>query len=100
MSEAMGELIALGDVPKQLPRRGGKRLHISTVYRWHREGLRGQVLHTRLVGGRRFTTLEWIEEFFAEVNAAADAGREQKAPPPDKSAEHVAAMAMLEAMGM
>ena len=64
--------IALSDAPKYLPRRNGKKVHYSTVYRWATKGARGRVLETRLVGGIRYTTREALQRFFE-----ADGGQPQ-----------------------
>ena len=50
------QLIALADVPSRMPRRRGKKVHYSTVYRWATKGTRGRVLPTRLIGGVRYTS--------------------------------------------
>ena len=52
-------LLPLAEVPKLnlLPlRRQGKRLHLSTIWRWSRYGLRGCRLETLKVGGIRCTS--------------------------------------------
>lgn len=56
-------LLSLPDVPDYLPRRHGKKLHLSTVHRWVRKGARGKVLDSMLVGGVRYTSLEALERF-------------------------------------
>lgn len=57
------ELIALTDVPKRLPRRRGKKVHYSTVYRWATKGSRGKKLESRLIGGVRYTTQAALQDF-------------------------------------
>ena len=52
------------------PRRGGRPLSAATFNRWHTIGLRGVLLRTALEGGSRFTTRAWLDEFFADVEAA------------------------------
>ncbi len=57
-------LIALRDAPKHLPARpGGKRLHISAVYRWITKGVAGIVLEAVRVGGTTYTSLEALQRF-------------------------------------
>ena len=34
----LSELIALCDLPRLLPRRGGKRIHLGTLHRWRLAG--------------------------------------------------------------
>lgn len=70
---------------KWLPkRRAGKRLHVSTVYRWTEQGCRGIVLESIQVGATRCTSVEALKRFFTALNAAA--GR-PSAPSPSKAAE-------------
>jgi Protein of unknown function (DUF1580) len=45
-------------------RRGGRRLHASTIYRWALNGIRGQRLRFWQVGGSRFTSRKAIYDFF------------------------------------
>lgn len=56
--------IALSDAPKYLPKRNGKKVHYSTIYRWATKGARGKVLESTLVGGVRYTTREALLRFF------------------------------------
>lgn len=68
--------IALRDVPKILPRRNGKKIHIATVFRWARKGLGGRVLQSRLIGGVRYTTVAALNEFFDTNTIAASVERD------------------------
>jgi hypothetical protein len=69
-------LIPLSQVPKikWLPRRrGGKRLHPSTVFRWAQEGLRAKdgtltKLATRRVGGTLCCTETALRAFFESLS--------------------------------
>lgn len=60
-------LIRLRDVPSHLPRRGSKKLHYSTVYRWAIDGVNGPdsriFLETAKTGGSVYTSLEALERF-------------------------------------
>ncbi|TWT95388.1 hypothetical protein Pla108_35360 [Botrimarina colliarenosi] len=58
------KLVPLGDVPRYLDARGGKRVHLSTIYRWATKGSRGRVLETQLLGGARYTSVAALERFF------------------------------------
>lgn len=49
-----------------------QRPTVSTVWRWFRRGRHGVKLETILCGGRRFTSREAIDRFFAAVTAASD----------------------------
>lgn len=65
--------LALADVPRYLPRRNGRKVHYSTIFRWVTKGARGRVLESTLVGGVRYTTVEAIERFLHLRSAAAPA---------------------------
>lgn len=56
--------VALTDVPKLLPKRHGKKVHHSTVYRWATKGVRGRVLESHKVGNVCFTTVSALNRFF------------------------------------
>ncbi len=55
--------LVFSEVPKRLPKRHGKKVHYSTVYRWATKGVRGRVLETVRVGGVRYTSIEALERF-------------------------------------
>jgi hypothetical protein len=59
-------LIRLADVPtlQWIPKRGGKPIHIATIYRWVNRGIKGRRLRTAQVGGGQATTVTWLNEFF------------------------------------
>jgi Protein of unknown function (DUF1580) len=56
--------ITLAEVPQYVPKRHGKKVHYSTVYRWMTKGVRGKTLESFMVGGVRFTTVEAVHRFF------------------------------------
>jgi hypothetical protein len=67
--------IPLSDVPRYVPKRRGKKVHYSTVYRWTTKGARGRNLDTFLSGGLRYTTIEAVRRFLIAkpaVSSAAD----------------------------
>ena len=54
---------------KQLPkRRGGKRPHVSCLYRWSTDGCRGVVLESIQIGGTRCTSAEALQRFFDRLS--------------------------------
>lgn len=57
-------------------------VHVTTTYRWAMRGLRGYKLETAMAGGRRVTTLEALDRFFAQITAAADGE-----PPPSRTSK-------------
>lgn len=48
--------------------------HVSTLHRWRLRGVRGIKLRTALIGGRRFTTEEWVTEFIAASTNSSQCG--------------------------
>jgi hypothetical protein len=66
MIDALSEqIISLTDAARILPaRRGGKRVHVSCVYRWTKSGCRGVILESIQIGGTRCTTREALARFF------------------------------------
>lgn len=68
--------ITLVEVPKHVPKRHGKKVHYSTVYRWISKGARGRVLESALVGGVRYTTVEAVGRFLAATPSIEIAGSE------------------------
>lgn len=63
-------LISLAETPKYLPRRrGGKRPHVSCIYRWTTSGCRGVVLESVQVGGTRCTSREALARFFRRLTS-------------------------------
>lgn len=71
----LGELIPLHEVPRLLPKRRGKRVHLSTVYRWARPGVRGVRLEVTQVGAQRCTSRDALSRFFARLAGEPQAQR-------------------------
>ena len=58
-------VLSFAEAAKQLPlRRGGRRVHVATLYRWASAGLRGVRLETLRVGGTLCTSLKALQRFF------------------------------------
>jgi hypothetical protein len=62
------DLLLFVEAARSLP----GRPHISTLHRWRLRGVRGVRLESVLIGGRRYTSLQALELFFAATTAAAD----------------------------
>lgn len=59
--------------PGQQP---GKKVSIDTLWRWCMRGLRNGVrLKSVLIGGRRYTTKQWVMEFIDALNQDPEPGR-------------------------
>ncbi len=66
---ATEEIISLAEACSLVPGSSpGKRLHISTIYRWTETGARGVKLQTVQVGGKRCTTRAFINQFIEELS--------------------------------
>lgn len=63
-------LILPTEASKILPKQKGKKLNVSTVYRWMQTGLRGHRLEFICIGGTRFTSHEALNRFFHRVTDA------------------------------
>ena len=65
------DVISLAEAAKQLPgRRGGKRPHVSCLYRWTIGGCRGVVLESVQVGGARCTSRQALARFIERLSVA------------------------------
>ncbi len=62
------DLVLLKNLAKSLPRRSGKPVAISTLWRWSTSGVKGVQLETILVGGQRYSSLEVFRRFVAAGN--------------------------------
>ena len=61
-------LIPISDVPDYLPKRNGKKINLSTVYRWRHAGLRGIRLEWCIHGGIPCSSTEAIARFDRAVS--------------------------------
>ena len=72
-------LISLGEAARLLPaRRGGKKPHISCLYRWTTTGCKGVVLESLQVGGTRCTSKEALSRFFQRLTAASQVSKAEE----------------------
>lgn len=71
-------LIPFSELPRRLRKRGAKRLHLSTIYRWSNRGLRGVRLDYIKIGGSRYTSKEALSAFID----ACSATEKNQAPEP------------------
>jgi hypothetical protein len=59
----------VSEVPRHLPRgRGGRPVHLLTVLRWIRQGVRGVRLEALKLGGRWVTSREALARFMARLS--------------------------------
>lgn len=63
-------LISLRQLPGFLQKKIGKRIHLSTVFRWRQRGIAGVRLETISIGRQTYTTLEAVITFFEKSTAA------------------------------
>ncbi len=65
------EEILLADVPNLMPRRGGKKIHKATVYRWAKVGNSGVKLRTKWCPVNGLTTTRRDLDLFLKQVANA-----------------------------
>src|SRR3954468_21569029 len=76
------DAIPLSRVPALLPRlRGGKRVHVATVFRWAQRGIRGVRLAVIQIGAVKCTTPEAIDDFFRRLTDQDVNSRGAQHPP-------------------
>ena len=57
-------LLPIRDVPGHIrPRCSGRRVHVSTVYRWTCRGVCGITLESVKIGGSTYTSIEALQRF-------------------------------------
>ena len=65
----------LAQAAHELPRRrGGRKTHISTLYRWATAGCRGVILETIQIGATRCTSREALQRFFERLSQPVQVG--------------------------
>jgi len=64
---------ALADCTKYVPlRRGQKRVHLATLYRWAERGCKGVKLEVLQVGGTKCSSAAALQRFFERLSAQAN----------------------------
>lgn len=72
---ATEEMISLSQAASELPgRKFGRTTSRWTVYRWAKQGCRGQKLETVCVGGTLFTSRQALHRFFGELKRSTGPG--------------------------
>jgi hypothetical protein len=65
-------VLSLTEATEHLPhRRGGRAVHVATLYRWAQRGVRGIRLEVLQCGGTKVTSLEALQRFFERLSAGA-----------------------------
>ena len=72
-------LIPIRQVPAYLQSLGGRRVHLSTVYRWILAGVNGRKLEAIKLGGQTYTSKPALHRFAASMQ---EGGRHVKATRP------------------
>jgi hypothetical protein len=86
----------LAETPKHIPpRRGGRKLHQATAFRWAKHGVRGVKLETIRIGGTLCTSVEALQRFFERLSATD--GPSEAAPSIRTPAARARAIAKAEA---
>jgi hypothetical protein len=98
--EAGEDAIPLAEVRDQTfcPKRRGKKLDRSVVFRWASRGVRGIKLETTSAGGLRITTKSAVLRFFHGLNGGAASSpiptTKSKTANVDRAARELATMGM------
>ena len=78
------QLLTLSEAARALPRlRGDRKVHVSTLYRWIKRGVRGVRLESVKIGRTLVTSREALQRFAERVStgsavvAVPDAGSER-----------------------
>ena len=62
------EVLSLSEANTVLPRRHGRAVHLSTLYRWAKIGIKGIRLETIHVGGVLCTSVEALQRFCDQLS--------------------------------
>jgi hypothetical protein len=90
-------VVTLAQATHHLPhRRGGKRPHSATIFRWCVDGCRGVKLESIMVGGTRCTSIEAMQRFFDALTESADAEHSAAVAPPPVTKSRAKAIAAAE----
>src|SRR5262245_58647379 len=68
-SVQLNELIPLTEACRLLPKRNGRHPSLASLRRWAASGIRGKRLRAARVGGRYYTTREWLEQFILTTDS-------------------------------
>ncbi len=72
------EWMSLSEAARRLPKLDGRKIHPSSLWRWCKQGIRGQRMRYRKLGGRIVLTLADIDEFSQRLAEADDLPRGPK----------------------
>ena len=93
-------VMTMTEAVEHLPhRRGGRPVHVATLYRWAQRGLRGCRLETIQVGGTSCTSLEAMQRFFDRLTVCRDGETPAPRTPHQRERAHDRADAELSRTG-
>ena len=90
------DLVLLKNLAEHLPKRNGRPVATSTLWRWSSTGVKGVQLETVLVGGQRYSSLEAFRRFVAAGNQR---GQVKKPDPARVAVETTRALEKLDRLG-
>ena len=85
------QVISFAELAKRLPRRrAGQPVHVGTIHRWRRPGIRGIAIEAVKIGGVWCTSLQAYARWVERLTSAAAQGepRNQAAPSERARNEH------------
>jgi len=74
--------VCLTELSRRLPRLNGKRIAISTLWRWAMKGIHGERLESRRLGKRLLSSVEAVDRFSARLSDRVAEEFKKTAPPP------------------
>jgi hypothetical protein len=81
-------IITLTEAARLLPhRRAGRPVHVSCIYRWCQNGVRGVCLEFTQIGATKCTSREALQRFFDALTTQVEFGRGPVPTPPKMSSQ-------------
>lgn len=69
------QMLTLPQAAAICPKRGRKRPHVATLWRWSAQGVNGVHLKCFRIGRRIMTTPDALRQFFSDLDVAAKTGK-------------------------
>ena len=100
-TEPVGPLFPVTELPGRpwMPRRGGKKVSTSSVWRAVLKGRGGVVMPTMKIAGQRYTTDQWAQEYFRATSAVTPPAAQTHQSPSKRQRDVARAARELEESG-
>ena len=87
-------VFTLSEAPKRSEALLGRRVSVSTFYRWATTGLKGIRLETRYLGGTQYTSEEALNRFFDAITQRCQSVLDASVSPFRRNSEPVGGQAL------